>query len=844
MTGGETRAAFLDYFAGKDHLVVPGIPLPLEGDPTLLFTVAGMVPIKPYFLGVKEPPSPRLASVQRCFRTIDIDVVGKTPRHLTFFEMLGNFSVGAYFKRTAIADAWEFVRTNLNLPEDRLWVTVHESDDEAASIWTDEVGFPSARLQRLGKDNFWAAGPTGPCGPCTEIFFDFGESLGPGTTPADDGERFMEIWNLVFMAYDRQPDGSLPPLPSPSVDTGMGLERVAAAVQDTPSVFHTDLFAPLRAALAERAGTEGPEESVRVVLDHLRAAAFIVSDGVYPSNVGRGYVLRRVIRRAVRAGRALGVRDPFLSTLLPAVLAPYAEGSHPLLESRAAEVAAVLLGEEEAFGRTLGKGERELESRLADLQGDTLPGEVAFELYDTHGLPLEATEEAVHARGLTLDREGFEQALQGQRQRSQKDRKEKDTGWEAKGKGGDTARLPDATLTGAGTVLRVATKGDRVRVVVSETPFYPEGGGQVGDHGRILSPQGTPLVEVSDTRTDRGEILHEGRLLAPIAPGDEVALEVCATHRAGCRRAHTATHLLHAALREEYGDSARQAGSLVEPDRLRFDVTAAAPPTEEELARIFGRITEWVAADLPVEAAHTTLAAARAEGAMALFGEKYQDDDVRTVKVGSISLELCGGSHLQSTGSVGAFIPLGVSSIAQGVRRVEAVVGAKAQAKAAAAASALDRLSERWSVRPEQVEERVAALEAKVKALEKGQASSRREQAAAQASDLAAKAEPVGSVSALAAEVSPDLLADLAKALGGRSEPLVALLAGSAQGRIRYTLSATKAAQEAGASAKNLLAELAPLMGGGGGGNAGLAQGGGKNPAGFAAAAARLRQLL
>ncbi|MBC8515196.1 alanine--tRNA ligase [bacterium] len=820
MKGLEIRKRFLSYFQARDHLVVPSSPLPLEGDPTLLFTAAGMVPFKSYFLGIEKAPHPRVTSSQRCLRTVDIDQVGKTPRHCTYFEMLGNFSFGDYFKGRAIDLAMGFLTEELGLSPQDLWVTVHEDDEESAHLWLEERGFPESRFERLGQDNFWKMGPTGPCGPCSEIFFDFGTKGLESEKPSDGGMRFMEIWNLVFMESERQSDGSLVPLPRKSIDTGMGLERITAACQGTSSVFDTDLFEDLRGVVTEKSEKDIPESS-RVVMDHMRGAIFAISEGVMPSNIGRGYVLRRMIRRAIRAGRHLGIEGRFLGALVPPALAPY-QG-----EVDAEGLSRVIEGEEDAFMRAMGKGERELERLLSQLDEgeETLSGQAAFSLFDTFGLPFEATEEACGARGLLVDRKGFEEAMVLQRKRSQADRRKGGEGWIKVGKGGKTTYLRDGEEA-TSTVLRVDKKGDRVRVVVGASPFYREGGGQVGDQGEILSLEGKRLVAVTNTVLDRGEVFHEGKLRGKIEPGEEVRMVVERASSLGCRRAHTATHLLHAALRETYGEGASQKGSLVERDRLRFDIALSQAPTDKEIADLTRRIGGWIGGDDSVETTEMTIDEARASGAIALFGERY-GERVRVVKIGGYSMELCGGNHLSSTGAVGGFILTGHAAVAQGVRRFEAVTGEKAQEVTSALFGDFQEMGRRWSVGIEDVPARVQVLETRLREAESALAAIKSTGAGKMANEWVSEGVGVGEIVFVCQEVPSEDLLPLGKAMGGREDSVVALLVSPEGKRVKYLVVATQAAQVLGAKADLLLGLVAPTFGGGGGGNSGLAQGGG-----------------
>ncbi len=701
MTSQELRTKFLEFFRKRGHLVRPGISLVPE-DPTLLFTSAGMVPMKPYFLGIEEPPARRMVTIQRCFRTSDIYNVGHTPRHLTFLEMLGNFSVGDYFKEGAIQYAWEFITEEMGVPRERLWVSVFRDDEEAFSIWRNKIDFPTERLVRLGeKDNFW--GPvgttgTGPCGPCSEIYFDLGEGPAPVSRPGDETQRFVEIWNLVFMEFNKDESGILIPLQQKNIDTGMGLERLAMVMQGAKSIFETDLFSPLIASLDKMslqdeqgvrsrlsAGRAEQTMASHLIADHLRAITFLVADGVIPTNEGRGYVLRRILRRAFRFGRKLKLSEPFLYQLIPQVV-EIVKPAYPELQARLAYIQKIVQTEEERFRQTLDEG-MELFEQLARTQGEKLlKGEQVFKLYDTYGFPLELTQELAEERGLKVDEEGFRVEMEKQRQRARVALRK--VGMEAsptaalrEEKGAclfvgyeleevDTAVL--AILRQGKEILSLST-GEEGEVFLEQTPFYGEKGGQIGDQGSLLWEQGE--AEVLDTQSPLdGVILHRVKVSrGNLSTGIVVEARVDHARRAAIARAHTATHLLHRVIRRIIGEHASQAGSLVEPDRLRFDFSHFQGIEPENLRRIEEEVNALMRENLPVKTQNLSLEDAKTSGAIALFTDKYKDS-VRIVEAGQ-SKELCGGTHVRRTGDIGYFLILEETGVGSNLRRIEALTG-------------------------------------------------------------------------------------------------------------------------------------------------------------------------
>ncbi|HSG90151.1 MAG TPA: alanine--tRNA ligase [Pseudomonadales bacterium] len=775
MKSAEIRTAFLEYFAEHGHTIVPSSPLVPGNDATLLFTNAGMVQFKDVFTGRESRDYVRATSSQRCVRAggkhNDLENVGYTARHHTFFEMLGNFSFGDYFKREAIGFAWTLLTDRLGLPKERLWVTVHDSDDEAERIWIEEIGVPAERVTRLGdEDNFWSMGDTGPCGPCSEIFYDHGPEVfgGPPGTPDEDGDRYVEIWNLVFMQFERASDGTLTDLPRPSVDTGMGLERVSAVLQGVHSNYDIDLFRNLIAAVVTEVGLEGdPGEgaaSLRVIADHIRSSAFLIVDGVLPGNEGRGYVLRRIIRRALRHGHRLGRSEPFFHRLVAALVAEMGE-AYPELARQEKHVARVLLQEEEQFARTLSTGMEVFEQEVQGLAGDVIPGEVVFRLYDTYGFPVDLTADVARERNLALDMEGFEAAMQAQRERARAASRfgaVDDTDLGITGAADFTgyeqlrhdARVIGLLATGDGKpspVDRLA-EGETGIVLLDRTPFYAESGGQVGDRGRIETDSG--VFEVSDTRTGGEQHLHQGTLVrGALEVGQTVQTSVDEQRRRRIALNHSATHLLHAALRTVLGDHVEQKGSLVAEDRLRFDFAHYQALTAEELARIERMVNEEIWRNTDVTTELMDFDTARAAGAMALFGEKY-GDQVRVLTMGDgFSVELCGGTHVRRTGDIGILRIVAEQGVASGVRRIEAVTGPGAYDLIERTDATVRHLAERLRASRDDVERRVETLLEEHRALEKQVAQLEGRLASARGDELTDSAVDVNGVQVLAVEL-------------------------------------------------------------------------------------------
>src|SRR5579871_638103 len=760
MSSAEVRASFLEFFRKNGHAVVPSSPLVPANDPTLLFTNAGMVQFKDVFLGKDTREYSRAASAQRCVRAggkhNDLENVGYTARHHTFFEMLGNFSFGDYFKKEAIHFAWNFVTVTLGIPKERLWVSVYHEDDEAARIWIEEIGVDPTRCARMGeKSNFWSMGDTGPCGPCTEIFYDHGPDVpgGPPGTPDEEGDRYVEIWNLVFMQYDRSADGVLTPLPKPSVDTGMGLERVAAVMQGVHSNYDIDLFRALIRAAAELTGASDLESaSLKVIADHIRASAFLIIDGVVPSNEGRGYVLRRIIRRAIRHGYKLGQTQPFFHKLVPTLVSEMG-GYYGELVSGEQRAIEVLAQEENRFAETLATGMALLDAETTKLVGSVIPGETVFRLYDTYGFPLDLTADVARERGLTIDQAGFDAAMAAQRDRGRAASKFGVDLGESVKLSGKTQFQGYERLEGPGRVsalifdgalVDALRPGEEGRVVLDNTPFSAESGGQDGDTGTLETPQA--LFRVSDTQKLGASFAHAGVLeRGLLRVGDVVHAKVDGERRTAVRLNHSATHLLHAALRKVLGSHVTQKGSLVAPDRLRFDFSHHQPVSSAELRRIEELVNEIIRRNEPAETRVMALDEAVAAGAMSLFGEKYESD-VRVLSIGDFSMELCGGTHVERAGDIGLFKIISESGVAAGVRRIEALTGQAAYEWVVHVDEVLRDIAGLLRGSREDVDEKVRELIERSRRLEKEVQQLRAKVATGQGGDLAAQAKAVGGI--------------------------------------------------------------------------------------------------
>jgi alanyl-tRNA synthetase len=840
----DIREAFLDFFERNEHTRVASSSLVPGNDPTLLFTNAGMNQFKDTFLGADPRPYHRATSSQRCVRAggkhNDLENVGYTARHHTFFEMLGNFSFGDYFKRDAIRFAWEFLTGTLGLPPERLWVTCHVSDDEAEQIWVEDIGVPKARISRLDEDNFWQMGDTGPCGPCSEIFYDHGPDVpgGPPGSPDDDLDRYVEIWNLVFMQFNRDASGELNPLPKPSVDTGMGLERIAAVMQGVHSNYQIDLFQALINSAAEILGVSDLEDnSLKVIADHIRSCAFLVADGVLPGNEGRGYVLRRIIRRAIRHGNKLGATQPFFYKLV-ATLAQQMGDAYPELTRLQAQLEKALLTEEEQFAKTLDNGMQILEESLADLEGSVIPGDVVFKLYDTYGFPVDLTNDIARERELTLDMSGYEAAMAEQRTRSQE-------GGSFKVDYNDVLKLDGHTeftgydsLHGEGTVTALLKNGEEVAslgqdeegiVVLANTPFYGESGGQVGDTGLMTARD--VRLEVTDTTKASDQHLHHVKVLeGSVSKGDVLETRVDNSLRQQTRLNHSATHLLHAALREILGDHVQQKGSLVDSERLRFDFSHFEPVTPEELRAIENRVNAQIRANTEVSTRLMSMDDAVAAGAMALFGEKY-GEEVRVLTMGEddFSVELCGGTHAARTGDIGLLRIVSESGIAAGVRRIEGVTGAGALAAVEQLDSQLASVCDVVKGTPDTVADKVAALRSENREFEKEIARLKQKLATGAGSDLTASAIEVNGIKVLAANVEGADAKSLRDTLDQCKNKLgsgVILLSAVNDDKVALAAGVTKDLTDR-VKAGDLMREFAQRLGGKGGGRPDMAQGGG-----------------
>jgi alanyl-tRNA synthetase len=880
MRSAEIKRRFTDYFERNGHTVVPSASLILD-DPTLLFVNAGMVPFKPYLQGIEPAPFPRATSVQKCLRTLDIDEVGKTARHATFFQMAGNFSLGDYFKEGAITSAWELLTSSQDdggygFDGDRLWPTVYQDDDEAYDIWRRVIGVPDSRIQRRGMaDNFWSMGVPGPCGPCSEIFFDRGPGYGREGGPTVDEERYLEVWNLVFMQYERGPGAGkegfpiLGELPKKNIDTGMGVERMAYLLQGKENLYEIDEVFPVLARAAELTGRAygsdpGADVRLRVVADHVRSALMIMADGVTPANEGRGYVLRRLLRRVVRSVRLLGYPDASLPELLR-VSRDAMVASYPEVATDFGRIATYAQAEEETFAQTLRAGTAIFDSAVGAVRsegGRTLPGYQAFQLHDTYGFPIDLTLEMAAEQGLSVDEDGFRRLMAEQRQRAKEDARARKTGGvdvsayravldkagrsrftgyvDAEGE----ARI--AGLLSAGRELAEAGEGDEVEVVLDSTPFYAEGGGQLADTGRIRvrSTSGDALLDVVDVQQPvPGLTVHRARVVTgAVRPGDEAHAEVDVDRRQSVSRSHSATHLVHRALRAALGETAAQAGSLNAPGRLRFDFSAPSAVPPSVLTDVEDEVNDVLARDLEVQAFLTSQEEARRIGALAMFGEKY-GDEVRVVEIGDYSRELCGGTHVAHSSLIGMVKLLGESSIGAGVRRVEGLVGLDAFRYLAREHLLVNGLADALKVPADQIPERVQSLVDRLRAAEKELDRLRAESVLAGAGALAAAARDVGGVAVVAAEVPGGLgggeLRSLVLDVRGRLSPDragVVALASRADGRVNFVVATNEAARLRQLSAGEVVRAMAPPVGGRGGGKDDVAQGGGSTPDGIPAA--------
>ncbi len=860
MTSAEIRQAFLEYFNQQGHEIVASSPLIPGNDPTLLFTNAGMVQFKDVFLGSDKRAYNRATTSQRCVRAggkhNDLENVGYTARHHTFFEMLGNFSFGDYFKREAIKFAWEFLTKRMGLPEERLWVTVHYTDDEAEKIWKEEMGVNPDRFSKLDEDNFWAMGDTGPCGPCTEIFFDHGPDVagGPPGSPDEDGDRYIEIWNLVFMQYNRSADGTMEPLARPSIDTGMGLERIAAVLQGVHSNYEIDLFQNLLKATAAVLGLDNIDsKSLRVIADHIRSCSFLITDGVMPSNEGRGYVLRRIMRRAIRHGNKLGAKEPFFHKLVAPLVKEMGE-AYPELAKMQEQVERILLKEEQQFAKTLDNGMQLLEQAIADLDGKVIPGETVFRLYDTYGFPVDLTADVAREHELSLDMEGFESCMEAQRQRARasgqfsvdyNDQIKLEGSTAFNGYDSLEDRSEVVALFRDGEEVNQLSAGETGVVVLKNTAFYAESGGQVGDQGVLRWDRGQ--FDVSDCTKESGHHLHHGSLSEGVLKvGDQVVTEVNMAKRQATALNHSATHLLHAALRTVLGDHVQQKGSLVDSERLRFDFAHFEAMSADELAQVERMVNDEIRANSAVETELMQLDAAKEKGAMALFGEKY-DDEVRVLSMGGdFSVELCGGTHAKRTGDIGLLKIVAESGIAAGVRRIEAVTGMQALQWINSGEQVLSEIAALVKGNRETTLEKVRGLNERSRQLEKEIERLSAKLASAQSGDLLSQVQEVGGLKVLAAQldgVDPKSLRDMLDQLKNKLGSGIVVLMTAQDDKVSVVAGVTKDLTGQ-VKAGDLVRELAARLGGKGGGRPDMAQGGGTDVGAMPAALSAVPELV
>ena len=855
----EIRQAFFDYFAKQGHQPVSSSSLVPGDDPTLLFTNAGMNQFKEVFLGTEQRNYSRAVSSQKCVRAggkhNDLENVGYTARHHTFFEMLGNFSFGDYFKHDAIKYAWEFLTEILALPKDKLLVTVYFEDDEAYNIWANDIGLPQDKIIRIStSDNFWSMGDTGPCGPCSEIFYDHGEHIwgGPPGSPDEDGDRFIEIWNLVFMQFNRQSDGSMQPLPKPSIDTGMGLERIAAILQNVHSNYEIDIFQNLIKATAKVVGVDSlDDKSLRVVADHIRSCSFLICDGVMPSNEGRGYVLRRIIRRAVRHGNKLGAEDIFFYKLVNALVEQMGE-AYPELVSQQVVVEKVLRVEEEQFSRTLERGMSILNEVLESLSSEVVPGELVFKLYDTYGFPADLTNDVAREKGLSIDEQGFTDAMAEQRKRAQQashfgtnyneqlrsDKCSAFTGYELEQ---DDARVIE--LFSDGKLVELLKKGEEGLVLLDQTPFYAESGGQVGDRGILAVGNGG--FQVTDTVKLGNAIAHKGLALSDLQLNMVVNAQIDVEHRHVVKLNHSATHLIHAALKNILGEHVNQKGSLVDAERLRFDFSHFEGMTKEQLSAVEAMVNQQIRANHSLQTQLMNLDDAKAAGAMALFGEKY-DDDVRVVSMGGFSMELCGGTHVQRTGDIGLFKIISESGIASGVRRIEAVSGQRAITVVQKQAEDIAALASLLRVEPVSLSERVSQLLEQSKGAEKEITKLKQQLASSAGEDLLSSVYEINGVKVLSANlqgVEASSLRTMVDDLKNQLGSAIVVLAVCVENKVSLIVGVSKDLTTK-VKAGELVNFIAQQVGGKGGGRPDMAQAGGTQPEKLDDALATVQQWL
>ena len=866
MSGNELREAYLQFFSEKKgHLRLPSFSLIPQDDPTLLLIGAGMAPLKPFLTGKMKPPRTRVTTSQRCVRTGDIENVGRTARHQTYFEMLGNFSFGDYFKGEAIPWAWEFLTEVVELPKDKLWVTVYPDDDEAIEIWKSQPGFPEGHIVKM-DDNFWEIGP-GPCGPDSEIYIDLGEERGCGSPTCAVGcdcDRYLEIWNLVFTQYDKTEDGEYKPLAHKNIDTGCGLERLASVVQGKKTNFETDLLYPIIEYAAGVAGIKYGEDeqkdiSLKVIADHARSMSIMIMDGILPSNEGRGYVLRRILRRAIRHGRMLGIKDKFLEGAVAAVVKIY-DGARDFEElvNKQDYIKRVISMEEDRFAATLSQGMTLLTDEIASVKAagkQELAGEVGFRLYDTYGFPWELTEEILHEQGLELDKAGFDKAMEEQRQRARSARAENQRVAVPDLSGIDTSKLVVDEQATEGKVMAIwkdgvladeLHDGEEAGIILDRTPFYAEGGGQVGDEGLLLSEFGR-IRAVNAKKLPDGTVYHvayveEGQLKV----GETVKIEIDQSKKLASARNHTGTHLLQAALKQVVGDQVNQAGSSVTPERLRFDFTNFEPVTAQQLADVEELVNKEILKGLDVEISHMGIEEAKSQGAMALFGEKY-GDIVRVVKVPGFSMELCGGSHVKNVGQIGMFKIVSETGIASGVRRIEAITGQAALDYAKHKFALLSETAAKFKTAEDELPAQADKFLAERKSMQAQLAEVARMREKAMAQKLLGSMQEIGSVqyaSGVAKAAGMDELRQIADKTCENFEQGVAVIACVNDGKVNLVVKASKAAVKAGIHAGKIIREAAQLVGGGGGGRPDMAQAGGKNPEGLPKAFEKAAEVI
>ena len=864
LSGNEIRQKFLDFYAQRDHKVLPSASLVPE-DPTVLLTIAGMLPFKPIFLGQRTPPHPRATTSQKCIRNNDIENVGRTARHHTFFEMLGNFSFGDYFKEKAIAWAWELSTEGFGLSADRIFPTVFEEDDEAFEIWRDQMGIPAHRIYRLGEEeNYWHAGPTGPCGPCSELYYDLHPERGDKEIDLEDDTRFIEFYNLVFMQYNQDSEGNLTPLQNQNIDTGLGLERMAQILQGVPNNYETDLIFPIIQTAAELAGInydtceEKAKVSLKVIGDHVRAVVQMIVDGITASNVGRGYVLRRLIRRVVRHGRSIGIQDEFTTKVAETAIA-LSESHYPQLREGAQLIKTELQREESRFLETLERGEKILTEILTS-GPKQISGKDAFVLYDTYGFPLELTQEIAEEEGLTVDLEGFEAEMEAQRQRSQAahqtvdlttqdslEQLEEVHPTEFLGYTHHSTPVQVTALLANGKRVESASAGDEVQVVLNQTPFYAESGGQIGDRGYLSGED--ILVRIEDVQKEGYFFVHFGHLeRGTLQLGTPVNAQIDRDCRRRAQAHHTATHLLQAALKQLVDSSISQAGSLVAFDRLRFDFNCPRALTSEELQQVEDTINTWIAEAYDTQEAVMPFDEAKAEGAIAMFGEKY-GDEVRVIDVPGISMELCGGTHVNNTAEIGLVKIVSETGISSGVRRIEAVAGPAVLEYLNLRDRIVRDLSEQFKIQPEALPERINGLQGELKSTQKQLEALKQELAQAQSEQLLAQAESVGDYKILVAQMEGEVDADALKSAAERlqqklGESAVVLGSSPTEGKVSLVASFSQKVNQKGLQAGKFIGGIAKICGGGGGGRPNLAQAGGRDPSKLAEALDSARTQL